>query len=180
MPDMSNCLSRTSAWAAERRRASRASLPRRQNRQLPPHLRIGCSDSRVPANQIVGLVPDEVFVHRNVDNVVVHNDLNCLSGPGGMRNEPISLFRGWVYSLTDSLIHDLQMSVGSPDKTSGAFQTALAALRTRKFGWTQMSALSKQQLRFHYNQPQVWCTNGCLLPKSVPHSSSANALAISS
>lgn len=67
------------AWA-ERMRADDAQFfERLADVQAPEYLWIGCSDSRVPANQIVDLAPGEVFVHRNVANLVVHTDLNCLS-----------------------------------------------------------------------------------------------------
>jgi len=66
-------------WAAERLASDPQFFARLAGLQTPPYLWIGCSDSRVPANDIVGLLPGELFVHRNVANVVVHSDLNCLS-----------------------------------------------------------------------------------------------------
>jgi carbonic anhydrase len=66
-------------WAEEMRAADPDFFAGLAALQSPSYLWIGCSDSRVPANQITGLKPGEVFVHRNVANVVVHTDLNCLS-----------------------------------------------------------------------------------------------------
>jgi carbonic anhydrase len=67
------------AWAEEMTRHDPDFFKRLASQQAPKYLWIGCADSRVPANQIVGLLPGEMFVHRNVANVVVHTDLNCLS-----------------------------------------------------------------------------------------------------
>jgi carbonic anhydrase len=66
-------------WAAEMTAARPDFFRTLSAQQSPEYLWIGCSDSRVPANEIVGLLPGELFVHRNVANVVVHTDLNCLS-----------------------------------------------------------------------------------------------------
>jgi carbonic anhydrase len=67
------------SWAKRIEEAEPGFFEKLAHLQAPEYLWIGCSDSRVPANQIVGLLPGEVFVHRNVANVVVHTDLNCLS-----------------------------------------------------------------------------------------------------
>jgi carbonic anhydrase len=67
------------AWAQRILRADAGFFEKLRNQQSPQYLWIGCSDSRVPANDIVGLLPGELFVHRNIANVVVHTDLNCLS-----------------------------------------------------------------------------------------------------
>ena len=72
-------LDRNKAWADAMRAEDPQFFRRLSQQQAPKYLWIGCSDSRVPANQITGLQPGEVFVHRNVANVVVHTDLNALS-----------------------------------------------------------------------------------------------------
>ena len=79
MPVLNHIFENNRAWAAEMVRQDPDFFTRLARQQAPQYLWIGCSDSRVPANQIAGLLPGEMFVHRNVANVVVHADLNCLS-----------------------------------------------------------------------------------------------------
>jgi len=77
--DLSELFESNRRWAAQTERERPGFFTRLLAQQAPQYLWIGCADSRVPANQITGLAPGEVFVHRNVANLVVHTDLNCLS-----------------------------------------------------------------------------------------------------
>ncbi len=79
MSDLDDLFSKNRAWANGVRTVDPDYFLRLSKQQAPKYLWIGCSDSRVPANQIIDLPPGEVFVHRNIANVVVHTDLNCLS-----------------------------------------------------------------------------------------------------
>jgi carbonic anhydrase len=116
---------RNRAWAEACTREDPEFFQRLAAQQAPEYLWIGCSDSRVPANQIVDLQPGELFVHRNVANVVVHSDLNCLSvmqfavealrvkhvivcghyGCGGvlaaLRDEKLGLIDNWLRHIQD-------------------------------------------------------------------------------
>jgi carbonic anhydrase len=122
---LSHLFENNRAWAAEMTRQDPDFFERLSGQQTPQYLWIGCSDSRVPANQIVGLLPGEMFVHRNVANVVVHTDLNCLStlqfavdvlrvghiiicghyGCGGvlaaLRDEKLGLVDNWLRHVQD-------------------------------------------------------------------------------
>ncbi len=113
------------AWAARMTQADPAFFGSLSQQQNPQFLWIGCSDSRVPANEIVGLLPGELFVHRNVANLVIHTDMNCLSvlqyavdilavkhvivcghyGCGGikaaMENQPHGLVDNWLRHVRD-------------------------------------------------------------------------------
>jgi len=117
-----------SEWAADMTRRDPNFFSRLAGQQAPKYLWIGCADSRVPANEIVGLLPGELFVHRNVANVVVHADLNCLSvvqyavdclqvehvivcghyGCGGvlaaLRDERLGLIDNWLRHVQDVLL----------------------------------------------------------------------------
>lgn len=118
-------LANNRAWASETTRRNPGFFDTLAQQQAPKYMWIGCSDSRVSANELLGLLPGEVFVHRNVANVVVHTDLNCLSavqfavdvlkveniivcghfGCGGvgaaLRNASIGLADNWLRHVQD-------------------------------------------------------------------------------
>ncbi|WP_461516281.1 carbonate dehydratase [Porticoccus sp.] len=125
------------AWAESMKQADPTFFERLCEQQAPEFLWIGCSDSRVPANEIVGLMPGELFVHRNVANMVVHSDLNCLSvmqyaveylkvkhvivcghyGCGGVKaaveKENLGLIDHWLLNVQDvQYIHQTYLSEG--------------------------------------------------------------------
>jgi carbonic anhydrase len=126
-------------WAAESVEADPDFFSRLVALQAPQYLWIGCSDSRVPANQITGLKPGEVFVHRNVGNVVVHTDLNCLSvlqyavdvlgirhvmvvghyGCGGIKaalaGKSLGLIDNWLRHIQDVAERHTELLAAQPD-----------------------------------------------------------------
>jgi carbonic anhydrase len=123
--ELQTLLGRNRDWADKVTRDDPTFFSELAKQQAPRYLWIGCSDSRVPANQILGLLPGEIFVHRNVANVVVHSDLNCLSviqfavdvlkvrhiivcghyGCSGvvaaLRNEKLGLLDNWLRHIQD-------------------------------------------------------------------------------
>jgi carbonic anhydrase len=125
MRTLKHLIERNRAWADKMTTQDPQFFERLASLQNPTYLWIGCSDSRVPANQIIGLLPGEVFVHRNIANVVVHTDLNCLSviqyavevlnvehiivtghyGCGGVRaamqNQELGLIDNWLRHIKD-------------------------------------------------------------------------------
>jgi carbonic anhydrase len=135
MRNLSHLLANNRAWSERITRQEPDFFTRLSQQQAPQFLWIGCSDSRVPANQIVGLLPGELFVHRNVANVVVHADLNCLSvlqyavdvlkvrhvivcghyGCGGvlaaLRNDHLGLVDNWLRHVQDVRVkHEAQLN----------------------------------------------------------------------
>ncbi len=128
-------------WARDIEQKTPGFFSRLQNQQSPQYLWIGCSDSRVPANEIVGMLPGELFVHRNVANVVVHSDLNCLSviefaidslqvkhvivvghyGCSGvnaaMQNSRIGIADNWLRHVQDVRNHHRDWLLALPDGT---------------------------------------------------------------
>lgn len=127
-------------WAAQVGQEDPDFFARLAQLQTPAYLWIGCSDSRVPANQITGLQPGEVFVHRNVANVVVHTDFNCLSvmqyavdvlktrhlivcghyGCGGVRaaleGQQLGLIDNWLRHIQDVRDQHAELLAALPDQ----------------------------------------------------------------
>ncbi len=79
MSDLAHLFEQNRSWAGAISKARPEFFSQLSEQQAPEYLWIGCADSRVPANEIVGLLPGELFVHRNVANLVIHTDFNCLS-----------------------------------------------------------------------------------------------------
>jgi carbonic anhydrase len=142
MSSLKHLLERNHAWAADLRARNPDYFTALAEQQEPRYLWIGCSDSRVPANEITGLAPGELFVHRNVANVVVHTDLNCLSvlqyavealkvehvivvghyGCGGVRAayqaKPLGLIDNWLRHVQDVAAKHLTMLEGIADEST--------------------------------------------------------------
>lgn len=122
---LDECLAANRQWAAKQVQSDPEYFTRLEALQAPDLLWIGCSDSRIPANQIIGRAPGDVFVHRNIANVVEHTDVNCLSvlqyavdvlkvkhvvvvghyGCGGVRAamqaQPLGLIDNWLRHIRD-------------------------------------------------------------------------------
>ena len=125
MPTLYKLLERNHEWAERTAQQDPDFFKKLSEQQSPKYLWIGCSDSRVPANQIIGLMPGEVFVHRNIANLVVHTDMNLLSvlqyavdilkvehvivcghyGCGGIRaavqNDHLGIIDNWLRHIQD-------------------------------------------------------------------------------
>jgi carbonic anhydrase len=126
MPEIKKLLDNNLRWAEETKKLDPDFFNKLSEQQKPIYLWIGCSDSRVPANQIVDLLPGDIFVHRNVANMVIHTDFNCLSvlqyaidvlqvkhvivcghyGCGGveaaMSNDSLGLIDNWLAHIKDT------------------------------------------------------------------------------
>lgn len=129
MPNLKDLLQKNKEWSEKIHQESPDFFPTLAKQQNPDYLWVGCSDSRVPANDIVGMMPGELFVHRNVANMVVHSDLNLLSvlqyavdvlkvkhiivcghyGCGGVRaalhNEKNGIIDNWLLEIKDLAHH---------------------------------------------------------------------------
>lgn len=144
MKDLKRLLDQNRAWAENIKASDPDFFPALAKQQSPKFLWIGCADSRVPANQLAGLMPGEMFVHRNVANVVDHTDFNCLSvmqyavdvlkvehiivcghhGCGGvkaaMNNLQLGLIDNWLRHVQD-VVHEHEALLATIDNEDERF-----------------------------------------------------------
>jgi carbonic anhydrase len=164
MPDLREILEANRRWAERVRAQEPSFFEDLAAIQAPASLWIGCSDSRVPANQITGQRPGEVFVHRNVANVVVHTDLNCLSaiqyavdvlgvrhvivcghyGCGGVK----AALEGQRLGLVDNWLRHVE-------DVRDAHAEALAALPEGEARWDRLCELNVIEQALHVTQTTV-------------------------
>lgn len=150
MRELKNLFDNNREWASKMLEEDPSFFEHLATQQAPPYLWIGCADSRVPANQIVGLTPGQVFVHRNVANVVTHTDFNCLSvlqyavevlkvrhiivcghyGCGGvlgaLKDVPLGLIDNWLRHIKD--VYERSQNTALKDLTGEARDNRMCEL----------------------------------------------------
>lgn len=192
-------------WSASNQQTDPDFFRRLLKQQAPRYLWIGCSDSRVPANQIIGLDPGEVFVHRNVANLVVHTDLNALSviqyavdvlqvehilvvghyGCGGvtaaLRNQQLGLVDNWLRHVQDVRERHAAMLDALPDETARINALCELNVRDQVENVSRTSVLRDAWARRQRVAIHGWCyrlTDGLVtdLQVSVHNQDEAQAL----
>lgn len=192
-------------WSASNQQTDPDFFRRLLKQQAPRYLWIGCSDSRVPANQIIGLDPGEVFVHRNVANLVVHTDLNALSviqyavdvlqvehilvvghyGCGGvtaaLRNQQLGLVDNWLRHVQDVRERHAAMLDALPDETARINALCELNVRDQVENVSRTSVLRDAWARRQRVAVHGWCyrlTDGLVtdLQVSVHNQDEAQAL----
>ena len=192
-------------WSASNQQTDPDFFRRLLKQQAPRYLWIGCSDSRVPANQIIGLDPGEVFVHRNVANLVVHTDLNALSviqyavdvlqvehilvvghyGCGGvtaaLRNQQLGLIDNWLRHVQDVRERHAAMLDALPDETARINALCELNVRDQVENVSRTSVLRDAWARRQRVAIHGWCyrlTDGLVtdLQVSVHNQDEAQAL----
>lgn len=177
MPDIQALLDYNKKWSEQTTAKDPDFFKTLSERQSPEYLWIGCSDSRVPSNLITGLVPGDIFVHRNVANLVVHTDFNCLSvlqyavdvlkvkhiivcghyGCGGiqaaLQDKPLGLIDNWLGHIRDiAKIHSAELAgLNEKDKVDKLCElnVLMQAENVRRSSMVQDARKRGQSLRIH-------------------------------
>ena len=168
------------AWARRIREKDAGFFEKLTKQQTPKYLWIGCSDSRVPANEIVGLLPGDLFVHRNVSNLVVHTDLNCLSvmqyavavlqvehiivtghyGCGGVRaameDTPHGLIDNWLRVVRDLYFEHEEALLAIPDQSARVDRLCEINVRNQVFNVCNTTIVQKAWARGQRLEVHGW------------------------